>query len=199
MDTGKNQVYCLGDGTLASYLLPNVLGTISVEWPLASSYVTLWDSQHSASTQNAEVSSTEVELGQLQGADNRAQLVQVCLVKAKRYLDKNDPMQASEKFYKCAEESVKYLAEHYQLDEVNEAKSEGQWWLKLLNRAAMDLAKKTKHQFIEDAWEKAFRAHMFGFHENAYSIADVKAIVPVVQKLVDYVREVDHARRKTNP
>jgi hypothetical protein len=131
-------------------------------------------------------------------SDARARLIQTCLDKAKNYMSHNDPMQASEKLYKATEEAIKFLAEHYNLDEVQEAKGQGQWWKKLLGRAAKSLGRLTSKDFIDDAWTKTFDAHMLGFHENAYTVEDVKPIVPVVEKLVRYVREVNNARRQGN-
>lgn len=131
--------------------------------------------------------------------DARVRLVETCLDKARNYLSRNDPMQASEKLYKTTEEAIKFLAEYYNSSEVQEAKNQGQWWKKLLGRAAKSLGRLTSKDFINDAWVKTFDAHMLGFHENAYTINDVKPILPVVEKLVRYVREVNDARRQGNP
>lgn len=131
--------------------------------------------------------------------DDWVRLIETYLRRAKAYMTKDDPIQASEKLYKTAEEAIKFLAEYYKLSEAREAKDGGQWWNKLLNRASMSLVKKTGKQLIDDAWGKAYRAHVFGFHESAYSIKDVKPVVSVVEKLVEYVQEVNDARRPRNP
>jgi hypothetical protein len=44
------------------------------------------------------------------------------------YLKKGDPIQASEKAYKAAEEVVKALAEKFNLPEYQQALKEGRWY-----------------------------------------------------------------------
>ena len=51
-------------------------------------------------------------------------------------LIERDPMQASEKFYKVAEECIKALAISRNLEEARESKIKGRWTLKLLDMAA---------------------------------------------------------------
>ncbi len=120
--------------------------------------------------------------------------IQEYLMRARNYLAHNDTVQASEKLYKTAEESIKFLTIFYKIDEYEEVCRQGTWWQNLLRRASVTLASKKKKKFISDAWEKAYLAHRFGFHENSYSKEDVKAVIPSVEKLVDYVQEVQNAR-----
>ena len=106
----------------------------------------------------------------------------------------NDTMQASEKLFKATEESIKFLTVFNKLDEYEEARKSGEWWLRLLSRASDTLAHKKKKKFISEAWQQAYLAHRFGFHENDYSKEKVEEVIPVVEKLVDYVQEVQNAR-----
>lgn len=120
--------------------------------------------------------------------------IQEYLLRAKNYLAHNDTVQASEKLYKATEESIKFLTTFYKIDEYEDARKHGHWWQNVLRKASVSLAKKRRKKFISEAWEKAYSAHTFGFHENSYSEEDVKAVIPFVEKLVNYVQEVQNAR-----
>ena len=124
------------------------------------------------------------------------QMAELCVERAKSYLEARDPMQASEKLYKATEESIRYLAEYYDLEQYKKAKSEKQWWSKLLAKASKELVRRTGRTDIDDAFTKAYNLHVFGFHENMYTVDDVKSVVPFVEKLVQYVREVSNVGRK---
>ena len=50
-----------------------------------------------------------------------------CLEEGKRYIDKGDPVRASEKLYKASEEAVKELARKFDLPEYKEAEEKGRW------------------------------------------------------------------------
>jgi len=62
------------------------------------------------------------------------------LVEGRELIDK-DPVQASEKLYKAAEEAVKALAIALNLPEARKAIESGGWWLKLLEKTAQGVAK----------------------------------------------------------
>ena len=113
-------------------------------------------------------------------------LIRAIFDEGKRYLDKGDPMQASEKFYKVVEECIKLLAKKHKLPEHEEAIKEGRWWSKLLTRAARRLARESKQSMIEDAWARAFDLHVWGFHERVLEVEDVEQDVRHLQWLIDY-------------
>ena len=62
------------------------------------------------------------------------------LVEGRELIDK-DPVQASEKLYKAAEEVVKVLAIALNLPETRKAIESGGWWSKLLKKTAQSVAK----------------------------------------------------------
>jgi hypothetical protein len=62
------------------------------------------------------------------------------LAEGRELIDK-DPVQASEKLYKAAEETVKALATVLNLPEARKAIESGGWWPKPLEKAAQSVAK----------------------------------------------------------
>lgn len=131
--------------------------------------------------------------------DARFKLSETCLQKAKEYLAKNDPMQASEKLYKAMEESIKFLAEFHTLSEAGTAEKNGKWSTGLLGTSAKKLTERLSKNEIDEARTQAWDAHVQGFHENKYGTKEVASVVPYVEWLVKYVQEVNDARRKGNP
>ena len=88
---------------------------------------------------------------------------------AKRYLEEGkrlldeDPIQASEKLYKAAEEAVKALAVHHRLEDVLvRVRERGRWTVSLLSKAVTRLAK-IIGQWVLDAWDHAWVLHVWGF------------------------------------
>lgn len=130
--------------------------------------------------------------------DVKARLAETCLQRAKEYLAKNDPMQASEKLYKAAEESIKYLSEQNNITEFKKAQEKGMWSTGLLNSAPPKLSEKLDKKEIAEGWHTASYLHVQGFHENRLGTAEVKYALPYVNRLVQYVQEVNSARRKGN-
>ena len=140
-----------------------------------------------------ESSLPEVGLTEPRELEERIRLAEKSLMEAKEYMRRNDPGQASEKLYKATEECIKFLAEQYGLPEVGEARKEGQWWTKLLGRSSKDLAGMLGKEEISDAWAKAYDLHVLGFHENAYNIEHIRPIIPLIENLVNYTKEVRNA------
>ena len=64
----------------------------------------------------------------------RIELAEKYLEEAKNYLEKGDPVQASEKLYKVVEECIKALAEYLKIPEAEKAKSFGRWFTWLLEK-----------------------------------------------------------------
>ena len=99
------------------------------------------------------------------------------------YIDRGDSIQASEKLYKVAGNSVKILARLAGLEEYREAQAEGSWWTKLLDRAARSL-RCIYGEEILDAWDSAYKLHQKGFHEEMLSVDDVIGVFPKIEMLV---------------
>lgn len=110
------------------------------------------------------------------------------LDESKRYLAEGDVVQASEKLYKAVEECIKVLAEKYKLPEHEKAEEDGRWRTYLLDQAAGRLADKLNKKEIEDAWSRAFRVHVWGFHEGKFGVEEVRRQIPYAEWLLDFVK-----------
>ena len=108
------------------------------------------------------------------------------LTRANKSIKEKDPIQASEKIYKSVEECIKILAILGELPEYKKAKVEGRWWSKLLEKAAVKLAEKYKEKKIFEAWAVAFNLHIWGYHECALNIKEVKYHLPCAKWLLEF-------------
>ncbi len=110
------------------------------------------------------------------------------LEEGKRLVD-SDPVQASEKLYKAAEEAVKALAVYHRLEDIlGKVRERGRWTVSLLSKAVTRLAKLVG-SWVLDAWDHAWALHVWGFHEAKLDAEDVKVRIPYVEKLVRYAEE----------
>jgi len=75
----------------------------------------------------------------------RAKLIEGLFSEASAYIEKGDAVQSSEKLYKAAEECIKALAEHFNLEEVKIAEDKGRWTVTLLEKAVEQTRGKTGH------------------------------------------------------
>jgi len=106
-----------------------------------------------------------------------------------RELVDRDPVQASEKLYKAAEECVKALALFYsEQDEklrriISHVEERGTWKLDELTRAAHRLGQ-ILGEDIRTGWDTALVLHILGFHEAKLSSDEVKARIPQVEQLL---------------
>lgn len=125
----------------------------------------------------------------------RLEVAEHMIQRAKEELDRRDPVEASEKAYKAVEEAVKILARLHDLEECSRARNEGGWWSRLLARAARRLAVITGDNLVVEAWANAFDLHVHGFHGHACGVEEVKAALPIVEKLVKKAREEPEFRR----
>jgi len=106
------------------------------------------------------------------------------LEEAKKYVEKGDPIQASEKLYKVAEECIKALAIRFRVQELEEAKREGRWWTKLLARASAKLSLLVNDPMVLHGWSTAYNLHVWGFHEASLDTDSVKASMPTIEELL---------------
>ncbi len=117
------------------------------------------------------------------------------LEEAKTYLDKGDPVQASEKFYKASEEAVKALAAVRGLSEHEEASKRGRWTATLLFNAVERLSE-TVEPKIRDWWDHAWFLHVEGFHEARLTVNLVKARASYVESLVELASRMSAPNKK---
>ncbi|RLG80005.1 MAG: superfamily I DNA and RNA helicase and helicaseubunit [Thermoprotei archaeon] len=112
---------------------------------------------------------------------------------ALEYLKKGDAVQAAEKLYKVAENTIKILSEINRLPEYEKAKQEGPWWTKLLDRAARRL-RDIYGEELRDAWTTAYKFHQRGFHEEQLTAED---IMEEVYKIEDLLKIAEKAIKES--
>ncbi|MGB9705522.1 MAG: PaREP1 family protein [Pyrobaculum sp.] len=105
-----------------------------------------------------------------------------------RELVDKDPVQASEKLYKAAEEAVKALAVALGLDEAEKAGEMGRWTATLLFSAVDKIAEKRGREF-KLWWKSAWFLHVEGFHEARLTAAQVRDEVDYVERIVEAAAE----------
>lgn len=101
------------------------------------------------------------------------------LREGKNYLEKGDPVQASEKLYKAAEEAVKVLALTHAPEVHKEAEKRGRWTSDLLFEAAGKMGREVRH-----CWDSAWTLHVQGFHEMKLNVNSVEERVEDIAELV---------------
>jgi len=111
------------------------------------------------------------------------------LEEGKGLIDK-DPVQASEKLYKAAEEVVKALTTHFNISEVlNTVNSRGRWTVTDLEKAVRTIARKIGNWFI-DAWDAANYLHVWGFHEAKLEPDDIRIRLPHIERMVSETQKL---------
>jgi hypothetical protein len=101
-----------------------------------------------------------------------------------RALVDKDPVQASEKLYKAAEEAVKALAVFYNLQDVLAGVEEkGRWTVSYLEKAVEAISERLGGWFGE-AWDRAWALHVWGFHEAKLDSKAVEIRLPYVERMV---------------
>ena len=101
-----------------------------------------------------------------------------------RALIDRDPVQASEKLYKAAEEAVKALAVSFQLSDIlKRVEERWRWTATDLDRSARAIAKKLGEWFRR-SWDSAWLLHVWGFHEARLDADAVRERAPDVEKMV---------------
>jgi hypothetical protein len=99
-------------------------------------------------------------------------------------LTDKDPVQASEKLYKAAEEVVKAFTVHFNLtDIIRRVDERGRWTATELEKAVLRISGKLGEWFF-DSWDKAWALHVWGFHEAKFDTEDVKRRLPAIEKIV---------------
>jgi hypothetical protein len=99
-------------------------------------------------------------------------------------LTDKDPVQASEKLYKAAEEVVKAFTVHFNLtDIIRRVDERGRWTATELEKAVLRISGKLGEWFF-DSWDKAWALHVWGFHEAKFDTEDVKRRLPAIEKMI---------------
>ena len=116
--------------------------------------------------------------------------VQRFLEEGRAYITQRDAVQASEKLYKAAEETVKALARRLDLPEWREAGQKGRWTTTLLFRAVRSLSQRLDPD-IRNSWDAAWFLHVEGFHETRLDISEVQFRLSVVEQLIELADSTD--------
>ncbi|ACP49092.1 PaREP1 family protein [Sulfolobus islandicus Y.N.15.51] len=106
----------------------------------------------------------------------------VYLEEAEEFLRRGDTVQASEKYYKAAEEAIKILALSLNLEILDSVKKEG-WSLKFLNRAVYQISKFLGEDIIE-YWNSATAIYTVNL-----DLETLKLLANDVAKLVEIANE----------
>jgi hypothetical protein len=118
----------------------------------------------------------------------RISLAERYMAECEKYL-KGDPVQASEKAYKAAEEVAKALAEKFGVPELQTALKEGRWYAYLLGKASNTLARMLGG-WIADGWSNAYFLHVWGFHEAKLAVEDMTYYVNRVREMLNEAKKV---------
>jgi hypothetical protein len=111
------------------------------------------------------------------------------LEEGKNFIEKN-PVQASEKLYKAAEESVKLLTLHLGISEaLSQVRQRDRWTVTDLEKAVETISKKLGDWFGE-AWDRAWALHVWGFHEAKFDSEAVKIRLPYVERIVEEAKRI---------
>jgi len=106
------------------------------------------------------------------------------LEEGKGYIDLGNPIQASEKLYKAAEEAIKALSKAHADGVWKEATEKGRWTSPLLFKAVVDLARSLQNEEIRRYWNAAWTLHVEGFHEARLEIDYVKEEAKDIEELM---------------
>ena len=105
------------------------------------------------------------------------------LDEGKSLIDKN-PIQASEKLYKAAEEVVKALTIYFNLSDIIEKVDERKMWtITKLDKASRMISEKLGKWF-RSSWDTAWALHVWGFHEEKLDSESVRDRLPDIEKMV---------------
>ena len=127
-------------------------------------------------------------------ADIHAEISKKFLEEGRDLIDK-EPIQASEKLYKAAEECVKALALHLNLsDIIKKAKERGRWTATELEKSVLKISEELGEWFRQ-AWDTAWTLHVWGFHEAKFDSEDVKRRLPSIEKMVEEAKKILEKKR----
>jgi len=121
------------------------------------------------------------------------ELAEKFLAKGRELIGK-DPIQASKKLYKAAEEAVKAIATALNLNEARKALEKGRWTVSLLDDAVYAASERLGVKEVIDWWDVAYRLHVDGFHEARLRSVDVAKRLGHVDALVNLAKGVVQER-----
>ena len=105
----------------------------------------------------------------------------ILLNEADELLEKGGVVQASEKYYKAAEEAIKLLVKTLNLTNILEKVAKQKVWD---SRLLFDAARMISQE-IYNIWKNAWYLHVDGFHEMKLSDKEVKLISSNIHRIED--------------
>ena len=115
---------------------------------------------------------------------------------AVRYLEEGrnlidtDPIQASEKLYKAAEQAVKAFTIHFnQKDILEDVEKSGRWSVGKLEKAVLSISDKVGDWF-RSSWDTAWALHVWGFHQAKFDAEDVRRRLPSTGRMVTEAQRI---------
>jgi AraC-like DNA-binding protein len=133
--------------------------------------------------------SKELNLDPKTVAEARLELAERYLAEGKELVDR-DPVQASEKLYKVAEECVKALAIHYNLEDIlGNVEKRGRWTVTDLEKAVKEISRRVDELFVS-LWDHAWVLHVWGFHEAKLDSESVKMRIKYIESMLEKTRKI---------
>lgn len=124
-----------------------------------------------------------------------ADLAEKFLKEGEEVIDE-DPVQASEKLYKAAEECVKALTYHFNFEDIiGEVKGRGRWTVTSLEKAVEKISDNIGAWF-EEAWDRANYLRVWGFHEAKLDVGAVRRRVSHVERMVSETLRIIRGSRR---
>jgi len=111
------------------------------------------------------------------------------LNEGKSLIDK-DPIQASEKLYKAAEEVVKALTIYFNLSDIMEKVNERKRWTVTEMDKASRLISEKLGKWFRSSWDTAWALHVWGFQEAKLDSESVRDRFPDIEKMVMEAQKV---------
>jgi len=134
-----------------------------------------------------------LELDPQAAAESHLELAVRYLEEGRKLID-TDPVQASEKIYKAAEEVVKALTIHFNLKDILEdVEKSGRWSVGKLEKAVLSISDKVGDWF-RSSWDTAWALHVWGFHEAKFDAEDVRRRLPSIDRMVTEAQRIIEKR-----
>jgi len=110
----------------------------------------------------------------------------VLIKEADELLEKGDTVQASEKYYKAAEEAIKLITKTLNIQDVlQKVKEEGYWGLGILHDAVVEISQRLNNDRIIELWKSAVIIFTVNLPKNILIIEAEK--VKELVKLADEI------------
>ena len=133
--------------------------------------------------------SEELNLDPKTVAEARLELAERYLAEGKELVDR-DPVRASEKLYKVAEECVKALAIHYNLEYIlGNVEKRGRWTVTDLEKVVEEISRRVDELFVS-LWDHAWVLHVWGFHEAKLDSESVKMRIKYIESMLEKTRKI---------